>query len=114
MNEDWERVLGDFREAAATGREPEDVQAERHARDRAAVDRATRRTSWIKRALAGLFYEAGPVCFACGRRGAQPCTGHEYGGTIIQSRFRRFTPWWVGRFVDCRWGWPTRGKRRAT
>ena len=43
--EDWERVLGDFREAVTTGREPEDVQAERHARERLAVQRATQRTT---------------------------------------------------------------------
>ncbi len=39
----WERVLGDFREAEATGREPEDVQAERHARERRAVERSLRK-----------------------------------------------------------------------
>lgn len=40
MSQDWGRVLGDFREAAATGREPEDVQAERHARECQAVERS--------------------------------------------------------------------------
>lgn len=59
----------------------------------------------IKRLLAQVFYEAGPVCFACCRWGPEPCAGHEYGGTIIQSRLRRWAPWWVGRWVDCRWGW---------
>jgi hypothetical protein len=34
LSGDWERVLDDIREAVATGREPEDVQAERHARER--------------------------------------------------------------------------------
>lgn len=41
---DWQRVLRDFAEAFATDREPEDVQAERRAREReAAPNRATRR-----------------------------------------------------------------------
>jgi len=31
---DAEKVLADVREATATGREPEDVQRERHARER--------------------------------------------------------------------------------
>lgn len=30
----WEKILADIREAIATGREPEDVQAERHERER--------------------------------------------------------------------------------
>jgi hypothetical protein len=32
---DWRRVQVDVEEALRTGREPEDVQAERHARERA-------------------------------------------------------------------------------
>jgi hypothetical protein len=50
LSRDWERVLEDIREALAAGREPEEVQAERHAREREAVaaavvaNRRTRRT----------------------------------------------------------------------
>ncbi|GIM89695.1 hypothetical protein [Paractinoplanes toevensis] len=43
LAEDWRRVLKDVAEALATGREPEDVQAERHAQEREAPNRATRR-----------------------------------------------------------------------
>lgn len=60
----------------------------------------------IKRLLALAFYREGPVCFACGRRGATPCQGHEYGGTITQWRSRRLTrrlPMWLYGWVDCRW-----------
>jgi hypothetical protein len=32
MPSDWKKVLADFSEALAAGRQPEDVQAERHAR----------------------------------------------------------------------------------
>lgn len=34
MTSDWEKVLGDISEGLAAGRQPEDVQAERHARER--------------------------------------------------------------------------------
>lgn len=59
----------------------------------------------MKRLLASVLYRRLPVCFACGRPGAEPCAGHEYGGTILASRTRRLVPWWVGRWVDCRWSW---------
>lgn len=42
LRRDWELVLGDVREALAAGREPEEVQAERHARERAAVEAKVR------------------------------------------------------------------------
>ena len=35
---DFEKVFADIRRALATGREPEDVQAERHARERAELN----------------------------------------------------------------------------
>ncbi len=45
------------------------------------------------------------VCFACGRPAEQACPGHEYGGTILASRRRRFTPFWLAALVDSRWAW---------
>lgn len=62
----------------------------------------------IRRRLARLFYEHGPVCFACTRRGPTPCPGHEWGGTIIQWRTRRWVraarvPSRLYDRVDCRW-----------
>lgn len=59
----------------------------------------------MKRFAAWVLYQKGPVCFACGRRGDHPCAGHEYGGTIIQSRRRRYAPFFLTRYVDCRWSW---------
>lgn len=59
----------------------------------------------MKRFLAWMLYRKGPVCFACGRWGPTPCAGHEYGGTILASRLRRFTPFFLARYVDCRWSW---------
>jgi hypothetical protein len=55
-----------------------------------------------KRLIARAFYGLGPVCFACGRRGDRPCSGHEYGGTIGAYRLRRWAPWWLARYVDPR------------
>jgi siroheme synthase (precorrin-2 oxidase/ferrochelatase) len=43
---DIEKVLADVREAIATGREPEDVQAERHARERYRLERELARRRW--------------------------------------------------------------------
>lgn len=37
LEADWRAVGGDFVEAARTGRQPEQVQAERHAREHAAI-----------------------------------------------------------------------------
>lgn len=66
----------------------------------------------LERLLAQACYSSGPVCFACGRRGAQPCVGHEYGGTILGSRRRRLAPFWLLRWVDCRWAWGDRSRER--
>jgi hypothetical protein len=60
----------------------------------------------LRQLVARLLYRNITVCFACGRPGATPCPGHEYGGTILTSRRRRFAPWWAVRLVDCRWSWP--------
>lgn len=42
LRRDYDKVLGDVAEAIATGREPEDVQRERHERER----QAARRPFW--------------------------------------------------------------------
>lgn len=44
---DWDRVLSDISEAAASGREPEDVQAERHARERRVTECRCVRSRWF-------------------------------------------------------------------
>jgi hypothetical protein len=48
LEDDARKVLRDFQEAAVSGREPEEVQAERHAQEIAA---ASRRPSWWRRLL---------------------------------------------------------------
>lgn len=46
----------------------------------------------MRRRLAAVaLYRQHPVCFACGRPAAQPCPGHEYGGTILAYQARRWT-----------------------
>ncbi len=42
------------------------------------------RLKWL---VATLCYQVGPARFACGRRGTTPCAGHEYVGTIVDSRW---------------------------
>jgi hypothetical protein len=70
----------------------------------------------IKRLLAHLIYQQGPVCFACGKWTPVPCLGHEHGGTITGWRtrnlFHRYMPRWLYGRVDCRWTLPAR--RRVT
>lgn len=46
ITRDWYRTLDDIVRALATGREPEDVQAERHAREWAAIERRARVRWW--------------------------------------------------------------------
>jgi hypothetical protein len=60
----------------------------------------------VKRALARLVYQTGPVCFRCGKSGDRPCIGHEYGGTITGWRTRWLWRWLPGvlhGWVDPRW-----------
>ncbi|MFI2663378.1 hypothetical protein [Micromonospora carbonacea] len=54
----------------------------------------------MRRLLNRALYAQGPACFACGRWGARPCPGHEYGGTILGRRLRRWAPWWLARHIN--------------
>lgn len=63
-------------------------------------------TRRLRRRVARIVHRERPQCFACGRPGRTPCTGHEYGGTITGWTMRRPFRWmpapWFWR-IDCRW-----------